>query len=98
MKTNSSYLPLFFLCGALLYTPLAVLSVFPSQGKGRDAVVAEALPRPGLCAQVNLVEVKGCGIRPFFSFDATSFVTEDGEFGRGAVGFMDNRFFGYGIK
>ncbi|MDQ0965101.1 hypothetical protein QFZ20_000504 [Flavobacterium sp. W4I14] len=97
MKTNSSYLPLFFLCGAFLYTPLAVLSVFPSQGKGRDAVT-DPLPRPGICAQVDLVEVNGCGVRPFFCFDAASFLPEQEQFGDGDIGLTDKRFFAYGLK
>jgi hypothetical protein len=29
MKTKDSYLPLFFLCWAFLYSPFALLSVFP---------------------------------------------------------------------
>jgi hypothetical protein len=33
MKNKDSYLPLFFLCWAFLYSPLALLSVFPLEEK-----------------------------------------------------------------
>ena len=43
MKNNNSYLPLFFLCWAFLYTPLALLGVFTVPGSEQDVVTA---PKP----------------------------------------------------
>ncbi|MBE5320073.1 hypothetical protein IM793_12945 [Pedobacter sp. MR2016-19] len=40
MKNNNSYLPLFFLCWAFLYTPLALLGVFTVPGSGQEVVIA----------------------------------------------------------
>ena len=98
MKTNSSYLPLFFLCWAFLYTPLALLHVFPLEAKGQDAVDAGALPKPGMCGQVDPVGVNAYGVKPFCCFDATSFVAEQERFAAGTIGYMDKRFFTYGLK
>ncbi|MBB6237527.1 hypothetical protein HDC90_002149 [Pedobacter sp. AK013] len=41
MKNNNSYLPLFFLCWALLYSPLALLTVSAVGGSGPDLVAVE---------------------------------------------------------
>ncbi|WP_029280562.1 hypothetical protein [Pedobacter borealis] len=98
MKTNSSYLPLFFLCWAFLYTPLALLRGFSSEVEERDTPDARDLPKPWICGQVDLVGVNGCGVRPFSCFDAASFVAEQEQFGDGAIGYMDKRFFAYGLK
>jgi hypothetical protein len=98
MKTNSSYLPLFFLCWAFLYTPLAVLSVFPSGAKEQDTIDPGALNGPGICGQVDFAPVNGDGAKPFSCFDGASFVPVEEQFGVGTIGFMDKRFFGYGVK
>lgn len=98
MKTNSSYLPLFFLCGAFLYTPLALLGGFPPEVKEQDAIDAGALPKPRLCWQAHFVPLNAYGVKPFFCFDVAPFAPEKGQFGVGNIGFMDKRLFTYGIK
>lgn len=98
MKTNSSYLPLFFLCWAFLYTPLALLHDFPSEDKRRDAIDAGALPKPRIYGQTHFAPVNAYGVRPFSCFDAAPFVAEQERFGVGGVGFINKRFFTYGIK
>nr|WP_315419962.1 hypothetical protein [uncultured Pedobacter sp.] len=44
MKNNDNYLPLFFLCWAFLYTPLALPGVLPIGCNRQDVAVA---PKPG---------------------------------------------------
>ncbi|NII83733.1 hypothetical protein FHT21_002778 [Pedobacter sp. SG908] len=39
MKTDSSYLPLFFLCWAFLYSSLAVWSIWPVGGSRQGLVI-----------------------------------------------------------
>jgi len=98
MKNNNSYLPLFFLCWAFLYTPLALLRGFPSEAKGHDAVVAGALRKPKLFGQADFAPINGDGAKPFSCFDGASFAPEQEQFRVGTIGFMDKRFFGYGVK
>jgi hypothetical protein len=98
MKTNSNYLPLFFLCWAFLYTPLALLRGFPSEAKERNAIDAGNLTKPGICRQAYFAPVNAYGVKPFSCFDAASFLPEQERFGDGAIGLMDKRRFAYGFK
>lgn len=98
MKPNSSYLPLFFLCWAFLYTPLALLRGFPLEAKGRNTIDAGDLTKPRICRQAHFAPLKAYGVKPFFCFNGTSFVPEQGQFRDGTIGFMGNRFFSYGFK
>ena len=63
MKTNNRYLPLFFLCWAFLYTPLALLGVLPLGCSG-DSVAAGQKPCSGQVLQragVEQVETSNFG-------------------------------------
>nr|WP_315424748.1 hypothetical protein [uncultured Pedobacter sp.] len=55
MKNNNRYLPLFFLCWAFLYTPLALLGVFTVPGSEQEVVV-EPKPCPGQVSRSSVEE------------------------------------------
>ena len=99
MKTNSSYLPLFFLCWAFLYTPLALLRGFPSEAEGRDLVVGEKPGYGQVLGRLGQEKMGISGFGCFFSVDGTvPGVWDGGDDQIVPFCLTDNRLTGYGTK
>jgi len=99
MKTNSSYLPLFFLCWAFLYTPLALLRGFPSEAEERDLVVGEKPCSRQVLARLAQEKMEISDFGCFFSVYGTVPGVWDGGDDHVVVFCLtDNRLTGYGTK
>jgi len=99
MKANSSYLPLFFLCWAFLYTPLALLRVLPSEARGRDLVVGEKPCSKQVLGRLVQEKMGVSGFGCFFHVDGTvPGVWDCGDDHISPFCLTDNRLTGYGTK
>jgi len=99
MKANSSYLPLFFLCWAFLYTPLALLRGFPSEAGGRDLAVREEPCSRQVLGRLGQEKMGISGFGCFFSVYGIAPGVWDGEDDHIVVFCLtDNRLNGYGTK
>jgi len=99
MKTNSSYLPLFFLCWAFLYTPLALLRGFPSQAEEHDLGVGKKPCSRQVLGSLVQEKMGVSGFSCFFPVDGTVPGVWDGGDDRMVLFCLtDNRLTGYGTK